>query len=507
MAPLQVQRGAGQFLTDADVDAWPGCTKPGQSAKLADGNGMFVHQRTPGGQKVFRLRVRVRGAKDPEDVTLGNFPQMSVDVARQAAVDARALASEGFSPTTFRKVHLMGARIDERALFGTIADLYWQSNTDSKFWDPKYSQEVRGHLDNHLKPHLLWKTPMCTASVPVAMGLIERCAQDSVSIAYKVLSLVRATANHAIEIGCIDATPLTSLRPNSRIRKYRQDSKKGKRNYPAILEIERLAIILRDNHNSPACFQVRLCHVFLAHTAVRVSNAVALKWAYLDLENAVASFPRDIMKTDDRRPMASDRGWRAFHDVPLSPQMVAMLRELEPQSEYVFFSPYNKATHITAETIEKHFREGLGLAGLHSPHSWRSAFSTWANAQTAQGRREFDRDDIELVLDHMVGSSLIQTYNRGVAIERLRPILCAWADALEVSQEALIVRAAQENLIIDAAKTFIKGIEVTPVAKGNAAAGEGGTVRNCARGGARRVARKGAGHPSQRAHGKRRDVT
>ncbi|MDM0010536.1 hypothetical protein QTI19_37605 [Variovorax sp. J22R203] len=35
-----------------------------------------------------------------------------------------------------------------------------------------------------------------------------------------------------------------------------------------------------------------------------------------------------------------------------------------------------------------------------------------------------------------MGSSLIETYNRGVAIERLRPILCAWADALEVSQAA-----------------------------------------------------------------------
>ncbi|MDM0010535.1 hypothetical protein QTI51_36770 [Variovorax sp. J22G73] len=148
-----------------------------------------------------------------------------------------APANEAFSPTTFRKVHLLGARIDERAMFGTIADLYWRLNTDSKFWDPKYSKEVRGHLDNHLKPHLLWKTPMCTTSVPVAMGSIERCAQDFVSIAYKVLSLVRATANHAIEIGCIDATPLTSLRPNSRIRKYRLDSKMGKRTYPPSLKL------------------------------------------------------------------------------------------------------------------------------------------------------------------------------------------------------------------------------------------------------------------------------
>ena len=34
---------------------------------------------------------------------------------------------------------------------------------------------------------------------------------------------------------------------------------------------------------------------------------------------------------------------------------------------------------ITREAVEKFYRRGLNLSGKHSPHSWRSVLSTWAN--------------------------------------------------------------------------------------------------------------------------------
>jgi len=67
--------------------------------------------------------------------------------------------------------------------------------------------------------------------------------------------------------------------------------------------------------------------------------------------------------------------------IALSPK-VAIPAGLDQSSVYVFPKARGQKGHTTAEGIEKHLQKRLKLDGLHSPHSWRSAFSTWANAQT-----------------------------------------------------------------------------------------------------------------------------
>jgi integrase len=72
--------------------------------------------------------------------------------------------------------------------------------------------------------------------------------------------------------------------------------------------------------------------------------------------------------------------------------------------------------------VEKFYRRGLGLTGKHSPHSWRSVFSTWCREAGKDG------DVIEAQLDHVVGNRVQASYDRAKRLD-LRRDLLTWYEA------------------------------------------------------------------------------
>lgn len=69
------------------------------------------------------------------------------------------------------------------------------------------------------------------------------------------------------------------------------------------------------------------------------------------------------------------------------------------------FPSSTKNKHIGRESIEKMYRVTLGLEGKHSPHGWRSSFSTLARDNG------FARDVVELALDHARDNEVARAYD------------------------------------------------------------------------------------------------
>ena len=80
------------------------------------------------------------------------------------------------------------------------------------------------------------------------------------------------------------------------------------------------------------------------------------------------------------------------------------------------------AAPITREAVEKFYRRGLTLTGKHSPHSWRSVLSTWANDAGE------DSDAVEAQLDHATGTKVKAASDRAKRLQR-RADLMAWHEA------------------------------------------------------------------------------
>lgn len=423
-------------LTAESIAAWPGCTEVGHPVRLPDGDGLFVHSRSPGGKKVWRLRVTGPDGRE-NTPTLGDVDQLSPEKARRAAEVARTLIRAGINVSEVQAERVAQLKFSTLT-FGAVADWWWQTSKDSGIWKTdKYAAEIRSRLDNHLKTHRIWNVPLRQTSVALAQVAIDRCTENSVSTGTKVRSYVLQIGEFAETKGIMPVCPLKSLKPSIAQRAYRKKSKKGN-NYAALRMGPRVGDLLHHSANSSASWQVIKGTWLQAHTFERSENIANALWEHFDLDAGLWTIPREFMKIEDQSGGGEDLNFRAQHIVCLTPEVVAMLRTLNREtSPWMFYSPRDVAKPLTEEALEKHLRR-LGFAGQHVPHGWRSTASTYLNDLTTPGgKRVFARDDIELALDHKVGTKTERDYNRGVAIKRQRPIYKAWSDALtNVQQEA-----------------------------------------------------------------------
>jgi integrase len=199
--------------------------------------------------------------------------------------------------------------------------------------------------------------------------------------------------------------------------------KKDNGRMPALLEQAALGDVLRRAETARLSPPVRMAHRLCAFAAARIGNVVDAQWQefHLNDEPPVWIIPRSKMKVTAR---ALD------HRVPLCPQIANELRkwrELTGGKGYTFPSPTG-GNHISRESIEKVYRVTLGLGGKHSPHGWRSAFSTLARDHG------FPRDVVELALDHAHDNEVARAYDRGERFTQRVELFNWWGEQLVAAQ-------------------------------------------------------------------------
>lgn len=145
-------------------------------------------------------------------------------------------------------------------------------------------------------------------------------------------------------------------------------------------------------------------------TASRVGEFVPAQWSEIDLESRTWCVPPERRKDGKKYP----------HRVPLCAQIVEMLEGLERQGEYLF--PGLSDHYINKETPRLMLRKFLGRRV--TMHGCRSTFRDWC-AETGQ-----DPILAEKALMHTTGNEVEQAYQRSDLLERRRPLMQSWADAV-----------------------------------------------------------------------------
>jgi integrase len=105
----------------------------------------------------------------------------------------------------------------------------------------------------------------------------------------------------------------------------------------------------------------------------------------------------------------------------------------------VCVAPRDSGTFISREAAEKFYRIQLGLADKHSPHSWRSAFSTICNDAGKPSEL------IEAQLDHQVGNVVASAYDRAQRIELRRDLLAWYEGKLIAARDGATVTALRAS--------------------------------------------------------------
>jgi integrase len=426
---------ARHLLTEADVKNAKGGkppkgseATPGKPYRLFDGEGLALLV-SPTGAKSWQFRYRHDGR--PLTATIGKYPRVSLAAARVKADELRALADQGEHLTVHKHVMKAQKRVEAASTFATFAEAWVAREARREGWTADYRAEVASSLRNHLSE--LDRLPLTKITAPVVAPLMLAVERSSPHMLPKVRRRLRAILDDAVEQGILTGNPLPTPR--------RRKSRGGRSNYPAVTNLVELGEILREAQAAAPSKGVQRAHDLIAFTALRIGEVAGAKWDEFQLDGVEVPIPDDKhhrtrfeadagnwtvprermkIKDDPRQPREKHRG---PHVVPLPVHLLARLRawraEDGKEAVYVCPAPRDAKRPITPEAVEKFYRDRLGLAGRHSPHSWRSAFkSVCADAGKST-------EVVEAQLDHIVGTPVASKYDRAKRLE-LRRELMAW---------------------------------------------------------------------------------
>lgn len=402
------------MVTDKALKAF--VAQKAHGKKLSDGGGLYL-LITPSGSASWRIKYRIEGKE--KTYSIGNYPEVSLAAARVELGEVKALLREHKDPVTERRVNRAASAANADNTFRAVAQS-WLTMKQKEWSAGHYTKSARA-FERDIYPSLGNLPISSITPAMVAKAIEDIHKRDVLETATRILQHLNGVFRYAQAKGlCRDnpALPARELLPR----------KKDTGRMPALLDWTSLGDILRRAEAARLSPSVRMAHRLCAFTAMRIGNVVDAEWKEFHLEDAqpVWIIPRKKMKVTTRD---------IDHRVPLSPEIADELRrwrDLFGGKGYVFPSPQG-GKYIGRESIEKVYRVTLKLGGKHSPHGWRSAFSTLARDNG------FARDVVELALDHAHDNEVARAYDRGERFDGRIKLFQWWGTQLAAAQRGATV--------------------------------------------------------------------
>lgn len=397
--------GIGGKLTHKAVEAF--VSKADRGKKLADGGGLHLFITHAGGA-TWRVKYRLEGKE--KIYSIGPYPLISLAAARTELSEVKALLLENKDPVSERRVNRAATAASTDNTFQIVAGEWLTMK--KKEWSAGHFTKSKRAFERDIYPSI-GKLPIAGITPAIVAKAVEDIhKRDVLETASRILQHLNGVFRYAQAKGmCRDnpAGPAREILPR----------KKTNGRMPALLDWPSMGDILRRADLARLSPSVRMAHRLCAFTTARIGNVVNAEWRefHLDDDQPVWVIPRAKMKVTERD---------IDHRLPLCPATVAELRQWKAMiggKGYVFPSPTG-GKHIGRESIEKVYRVTLGLAGKHSPHGWRSSFSTQARDHG------FAREVVELALDHAHDNEVARSYDRGERFIQRIELFNWWGEQL-----------------------------------------------------------------------------
>lgn len=380
--------------------------------KRADERGLYIEVH-PGGAKLWRLKYRYLGKE--KRIALGSYPQVSLAEARQKREDARRKLADGIDPLAERKQEKLIAAYNAANSFGDVAKEYIdkmvregraETTTTKANWLLEQLAPIEARPVAELKP----------VEVLGALKRIE--AKGKYETARRCRSFASRVFRYAVATGRAEIDPTSVLRGALVTPKTTH--------HAAILDPDAVGALLRSIDAYSGHLVTRIAMQVSPHVMARPGELRQADWQEFDLEKAVWKIPLERMKM--RRP----------HAVPLSRQVVALLKELHeltgPEG-YVFPAFHTSRRPLSENTVNQAFRRMGYAVGEVTAHGLRTTASTLLNESG-----KWSPDAIERSLAHADGDAVRGTYNRGFYWEERVAMHQWWSDHLDQLRERLPLR-------------------------------------------------------------------
>lgn len=396
----------------------------GAARKLSDGAGLVLEAR-PTGAGWWRLRYWRDGREGM--LSLGTYPDTSLQTARAKRDDARALLAEGGDPSEQRKADKAERAAQREAQAYAAAGMpgpgtfehaarEWHADMTDKHWSPGHSAKVLALMVNDLFPYIGARM-LADVTAPELLKQARRIeARGATETAYRALKVAGMVFRHGVQSGYCESDPTRDLKGAVKLPLPEHRA--------AILEPAKVGELLRaidGYHGTPV---VRAALKLAPLVFLRPGELRQAEWAEFDLDGATWTIPAARLKL---RKAAKAKN--PPHVVPLAPQAVAILRELHPLTgggRYVFPNPLTADRPLSDNGVLSALRRMGFEKGELTGHGFRAMART-----LAAERLGVAPEVIEAQLAHRVPDALGRAYNRTLFLAQRRELMTKWADYLD----------------------------------------------------------------------------
>ncbi|QKJ88006.1 DUF4102 domain-containing protein [Paramixta manurensis] len=381
------------MLTIKQIDAAKPKDKP---YRLLDSNGLYLYVPASG-KKVWQLRYKMGGKE--KVMTVGKYPLMSLQEARDKAWLARKDVAGGVDPVKAKKLSVKDNS------FGAIYQEWYEHKR--QVWSEGYAAELSRMFRDDILP-LIGSLEIYDIE-PMKILEVIRHFEDrgAMERANKARRRCGEVFRYAIVTGRAKYNPAPDL----------ADAMKGyrKKNYP-FLPADQIPAFNRALSGFSGSIVSKIATEVLQYTALRTKELRSMQWANVDFETRTITIDAEVMKG------------RRIHLVPMSEQVFNLLKTLEPVtspvSSFVFAGRNDKKKPISENAVLLVIRQ-IGYEGLASGHGFRHQFSTIMN------EHEWPHDAIERQLAHVDSGSIRGIYNHAQYLDKRREMMQWWADWID----------------------------------------------------------------------------
>ncbi len=406
------------MLTDPDCRNAT-CPEGLSKRRLTDAGGLFL-EVTPNGSKRWFWRYSTGGKV--RAMPLGSYCKpgtstvlVSLKAARSARDAARAVKDAGTDPLQRRKADKLAASVSNATTFEAVAREFHGSKLEG--WSPNHAAQWLRCLDKDVFPWL-GTLPLADVSAPMLLDTLRKVEKrGAVRMAHDLREYAGQVFRYGIATGRCVRDPAGDLRGALRPAMVKHMA--------AVLEPSQAGALLRaiDAYSGQPSTQAALALSALLFQ--RPGNMRAMEWAEVDQAAALWTIPSEKMK----RGLYGKTNGRP-HLVPLAPQALVILAELQPltgHGRYVFPSLLTGERCMSENTI----RTALRRMGYGNDDMSAHGFRAMARTLIAERLPGIPEGVIEAQLAHGKAGPLGMAYDRAEHMDARRQMMVTWADYLD----------------------------------------------------------------------------
>ncbi|EBR3718849.1 tyrosine-type recombinase/integrase [Salmonella enterica] len=382
-------------LTDAKVRA----LKPREKTyRLGDAGGLYVEVAT-NGSRYWRIKYRVAGKE--KRLAFGVYPDVSLADAREKRDVAKKILAAGGDPGETKKSEKLAQKLNAENTFEAVAREWHQTKADR--WSLRYRDEIIDTFEKDIFPYI-GKRPIADIK---PMELLEALRKMEKRGALEKMRKVRQRCGEVFRFAII--TGRANYNPAPDLASALATPKKV--HFP-FLTANELPYFLNDLAGYTGSIITKTATQIIMLTGVRTQELRFARWEDIDFEKKLWEIPAEVMKM--KRP----------HIVPLSEQVIALFKQLEPISKHhplVFIGRNDPRKPISKESINQVI-ELLGYKGRLTGHGFRHTMSTILHEQG------FNSAWIETQLAHVDKNAIRGTYNHAQYLDGRREMMQWYAD-------------------------------------------------------------------------------